>query len=356
TALARQALPDRIGAEEDFVPPLTPAETALARIWSQVLGVKRVGANDNFFELGGDSILSIQVVSGARQEGLVLTPREVFDQPTLGELAAVVATATGGSGDQGPVTGELPLTPVQRWFFEWQLPAPRHFNQALMLEARERLEPAWLEQALGVLLEHHDALRLRFTRVGGKWRQVNDRPGAAAPFAHVDLSALEEDRQGSALEATAAAVQGSLDLSRGPLVRLVLFDFGPQRTGRLQWVIHHLAVDGVSWRILLEDLERVYRALERGEPVSLPSRTTSFKSWAGWLEARAGAAAVIGELGFWRSRAEEDGSELPVDHPGGLNTLASARGVTVSLPAEETRALLKEVHHAYRTRINDLLL
>ncbi|MCP4667017.1 MAG: non-ribosomal peptide synthetase, partial [Deltaproteobacteria bacterium] len=173
-----------------------------------------------------------------------------------------------------------------------------------------------------------------------------------------------------ALETAAAAVQGSLDLSRGPLVRLVLFDFGPQRTARLQWVIHHLAVDGVSWRLLLEDLERVYRRLERGEPVSLPPRTTSFKSWAGRSVERAGSAAeqagsaaeqagsaaVTGELGFWESQAEADGSELPVDHPGGLNTLASAREVTVSLPAEETRALLKEAHLAYRTRISDVLL
>ncbi|MCP4655581.1 MAG: amino acid adenylation domain-containing protein, partial [bacterium] len=255
-ALARRTLPDRAAPQDEFVPPRTPTEVALARIWSRVLGVEQVGMRDNFFELGGDSILSIQVVSGARQEGLVLTPREVFDQPTLGELAAVVATATGGLGDQGPVTGELPLTPIQRWFFEWQLGASHHFNQALMLEVRERLEPAWLERALAVLLEHHDALRLRFSRVGGKkWRQVNERPGTAAPFAQVDLSALEAARQGPALAAAAAAVQGSLDLARGPLVRLVLFDFGSQRTARLHWVIHHLAVDGVSWRILLEDLE-----------------------------------------------------------------------------------------------------
>ncbi|MCP4571492.1 MAG: AMP-binding protein, partial [bacterium] len=268
-ALARRPLPDRVAPEGDFVPPRTPEEEVLARIWSQLLGVERVGMNDNFFELGGDSILSIQVVSRARQEGLVLTPREVFEQPTLGELATVVAAATGGLSDHGPVTGELPLTPVQRWFFEWQLGAPHHFNQALLLEAPERLEPAWLERTLGVLLEHHDALRLRFSRAGDEWRQLNDRPGAAAvPFAQVDLSALAEDRQVPALEAAAAAVQGSLDLTRGPLVRLVYFERGPERSARLQWVIHHLAVDGVSWRILLEDLNQVYRRLERGEPGS----------------------------------------------------------------------------------------
>ncbi|MCP4571496.1 MAG: non-ribosomal peptide synthetase, partial [bacterium] len=243
-----------------------------------------------------------------------------------------------------------------RWFFEWQLGAPHHFNQALLLEARERQEPAWLERALAVVLEHHDALRLRFRRAGDEWRQVNEGPDAAVPFAQVDLSALAGDRQLPALEAAAAAVQGSLELTRGPLVRLVLFERGPRRTARLQWVIHHLAIDGVSWRILLEDLDQVYRWLEHGEPVSLPPRTTSFKSWADRLASRAGLPAVTGELVFWQSQAEADGDDLPVDHPGGLNTLASTRGMTVSLPAEETRALLKEVHHAYRTRINDLLL
>ncbi|MCP4657640.1 MAG: non-ribosomal peptide synthetase, partial [bacterium] len=206
-------------------------------------------------------------------------------------------------------------------------------------------------------------------------RQLNDRPGAAAvPFAQVDLSALAVHRQVPALESAAAAVQSSLDLTRGPLVRLVLFERGPRRSARLLWVIHHLAVDGVSWRILLEDLEQVTRRLERGEPGSpgggqmggspgggqmmgaLPPRTTSYKSWAERLAARAGSATVTGELEFWRSQAEAKGGELPVDHPGGVNTLASAGEVTVSLPAEETRALVKEVHDAYRTRINDLLL
>ncbi|MCP4661436.1 MAG: amino acid adenylation domain-containing protein, partial [bacterium] len=355
-ALARRALPNRVAPEAASVPPRTPAEVALARIWSRVLGVERVGVNDNFFELGGDSILSIQVVSGARQEGLVLTPRDVFHQPTLGELAAVATTATRDPDDQGPVTGELPLTPIQRWFFEWQLSAPHHFNQALLLETRERLEPARLERALGVLMEHHDALRLRFTRTGDAWRQVNDRPGAAVPFARVDLSVLEAGRRRPALEMAATAVQGSLELSRGPLVRLIYFDFGSEHSARLQWVIHHLAVDGVSWRILLQDLERIYRVLERGEAVALPPRTTPYKRWAEKLTARAGSAAVTDELAFWESQAKEGGGELPVDHPGGLNTLTSARGVTVSLPADDTRALLKEVHDAYRTRINDLLL
>ncbi|MCP4656294.1 MAG: non-ribosomal peptide synthetase, partial [bacterium] len=139
TALSRRALPapeDRDHLGSAFVAPGNPTEKVLAEIWAEVLGGGRVGVNDNFLELGGDSILSIQVVSRARQEGLIFTPREVFEQPTLGDLATVVAAATGGLSDQGPVTGELPLTPVQHWFFECQLGAIRHFNQALLLESR----------------------------------------------------------------------------------------------------------------------------------------------------------------------------------------------------------------------------
>ncbi|MCP4656105.1 MAG: hypothetical protein GY856_11885 [bacterium] len=151
-------------------------------------------------------------------------------------------------------------------------------------------------------------------------------------------------------------MQSSLDLGRGPLTRLVLLDNGPEAGARLLWVIHHLAVDGVSWRILLEDLESVYRQLERGEPISLPPRTTSFRSWAVALTERAGSPELTEELEFWRRQAEQDASDLGVDHPGGSNTLASARTVSVRLPAEETRALLDDVHRAYRTRINDLLL
>src|SRR6185295_19517059 len=145
-------------------------EEVLAGIWQQVLGVERVGVHDNFFALGGDSILSIQVVSRAAQAGLRLTPRDLFEHATVAQLAAIVQAGAAPVADQRPVTGDAPLTPIQRWFFAQELPNPQHWNQSLLLELRRSLDPELLRGALQALLQHHDALRLRFTPGAGGWQ------------------------------------------------------------------------------------------------------------------------------------------------------------------------------------------
>ncbi|MCP4658610.1 MAG: hypothetical protein GY856_24635, partial [bacterium] len=254
------------------------------------------------------------------------------------------------------MTGRVPLSPIQRWLLDRNPAALHHFNQALLLELREALDPPRLAMALGALLEHHDALRLRLFRQGSEWRQINAGIDGQVPLLQVDLAALTEGGQRAALEQVAAEVQGSLNLSRGPLMRMALIELGPGRSRRLLWVVHHLAVDGVSWRVLLEDLERVYRQLERGTKVSLPPKTTSFKSWSERLHEYARSEAPAVQLELWLAAGREPVARLPQDLAGGLNTVASVRTVTVALQAEETRALLQEVPRAYRTQINDVLL
>ncbi|MCP4657237.1 MAG: amino acid adenylation domain-containing protein [bacterium] len=361
----RRALPapevsrPRLGTA--FTAPTSPAEEELAKIWTELLGYgvpgrERVGVNDSFFELGGDSILSIQVVSRAREVGLRLTPRDLFRHPTIAELAAAATSVPVPQVEQGPVTGRVPLMPIQRWFLDRDPAAPHHFNQALLLELREALDPPRLAAALGVLMKHHDALRLRLHQEGSEWRQINAGVEVEVPWVRVDLAALADDGQRAALEEVAAAVQGSLHLSCGPLVRMALVDRGPERSGRLLWVVHHLAVDGVSWRVLLEDLERVYRQLERGAGVALPAKTTSFRDWSEKLREYARSEAPAAELDGWLAAGAERVRSLPRDHPGGRNTVASIGAVAVELDAEETRALLQEVPAAYRTQINDVLL
>ncbi len=248
--LDRRALPapdsTHLGDEESFVAPRTPLEETLAAIWSQVLGVGRVGVRDNFFSLGGDSILSIQIIARANQSGVRLTPAQLFANQTIAELAAVAGTARAAAAEQGAVTGALPLTPAQHWFFEQEVPDRHHWNQAVMFELRRRLDPALLERAVRRLFEHHDALRLRFVREGEGWRQFVAAPGGGgSPFSSVDLSGLAEDAQGRAVEEAAAKLQASLDLADGPVARVAHFDLGPERPGRLLILAHHLVVDGV---------------------------------------------------------------------------------------------------------------
>jgi amino acid adenylation domain-containing protein/non-ribosomal peptide synthase protein (TIGR01720 family) len=346
----------RSESEEDFAAPRNRAEEILAEVWCKVLGLERVGIYDNFFELGGDSILSIQVASKANQSGLRIAPMQIFQHQTIADLAEVADTVTATQAEQSIVTGSVPLTPIQQWFFEQQIVSPHHWNQAVLLHSRETLDAGVLEQTVAHLLTHHDALRLRFLRDGETWQQVNDPVAVDLPFTLIDLSEVEESEQAAAIEAAAREAQVSLDLEQGPLVRVVLMQLGEGRGSRLLFVIHHLVVDGVSWRILFEDIETLYKQLIRGEVVTLPAKTTSFKGWAERLAEYARSEKLYEERDYWMEQAGLEVSPLPLDTPGGLNTVASVGAVVEALSVEETESLLQEVPKAYRTQINDVLL
>ncbi|HVR99983.1 MAG TPA: condensation domain-containing protein, partial [Thermoanaerobaculia bacterium] len=307
---------------------------ALARVWSLVLGLPRVGARESFFELGGDSILAMQVVSRARQAGLLLTPQDLFRHPTIAELAAVAGAASAAVPGQGPVQGPVPLTPIQRWFFEQVTADPHHYNQALLLEVDPQVEPRLLERAWDLLVAHHDALRLRFVQEDGGWRQHNAAAEESTVFCRIDLSRLPAGLQGAAVQEAAPALQASLDLARGPLLRVALFERRENRPHLLLVIVHHLAVDGVSWRILLEDLQ----SLCGGEP-GLAAKTTSFQQWAGLLRQQAVPAV---EAAYWQEVTSRPAGRLPLDLAGDSNTWGSLDQVTVSLAARETRTLLQE--------------
>jgi non-ribosomal peptide synthase protein (TIGR01720 family) len=322
-----------------------------------VLRQERVGRHDNFFALGGDSILSIQIVARAQQAGLQLTPKQLFQHQSIAELTAVAGIGPRVAAEQGVVSGPVPLTPIQQWFFEQALPAPQHFNQAVLLELGAELEPGWVRRVVRQLLVQHDALRLRFTPEGAGWRQVQGGLEEVVPFGVVDLSGLAEAQQRPVLEAVAAEQQASLNLSSGPLLRVVLFKLGAEQPGRLLLVVHHLAVDGVSWRVLLEDWQRAYQQLRRGQAIELPPKTTAFKAWAERLMGYGRSEAVREELDYWRGVARE-AAPLPRDYAFDpeANTVTSAAHVAVALSAEQTQALLQEVPPVYHTQVNDVLL
>ncbi len=355
--LDRNALPapDWHGAGE-IIAPRNASEQALAAIWRDVLKLDRVSVNDNFFALGGDSIQSIQVVARANRAGLNLTARQVFEQQTIAGLAAVAGLAAAVTAEQGLVPGEVPLTPIQHWFFEQELARPQHFNQAVLLDC-DGLAPALITEALRALLRQHDALRLRFDRDHDGWRQRHVEDDAALHLAceHIDLAEFGDLVQPTALRVHADRLQASLDLTNGPLLRAALFELGAGRQ-RLLLIIHHLVVDGVSWRILLEDLGTVLTALQKGDAVKFAPKTSSFRAWAEQLHAYVSSTDMQRELTYWQQRPWSEARRLPLDHRGETNTAAAVQVVNSALGAGETQSLLQDVPSVYHTQINDVLL
>jgi amino acid adenylation domain-containing protein/non-ribosomal peptide synthase protein (TIGR01720 family) len=353
----RKALPrlEIVADQQKYAGPRNTAEEILCGIWSELLRVERVGVEDNFFHLGGDSILSIQVIARAARRGLRLTPKQLFEHQTIAGLAKVAGQVEEIQANQGKLTGSVLLTPVQRWFFEQELAVPHHYNQSMLLEPRESLDPQTLKKALAHLLNHHDALRFRFVRSDDGWRQIAGADEEAA-FEWIDLSSLSAEKQSAAQTLAATTCQAGLNLSEGPLLRAVLFDLGKSRPQRLLIVIHHLVVDGVSWRILLEDLETAYRQLIAETLVRLPAKTTSFARWARHLSEYVQEPSQQLDLAGWLAETEMEVTALPSDGPGGPNTVASARTVTALLSAADTYALVHEAPRAYNTRIEDVLI
>jgi amino acid adenylation domain-containing protein/non-ribosomal peptide synthase protein (TIGR01720 family) len=356
----RRALPKpSLELEDEAIKNLSPGtetERILAEIWQKVLGLKTISINDNFFELGGDSILAIQIIAQANQAGLQITPKQLFSHQTIAQLATVAETTTTTEIDQGLVTGEVPLTPIQKWFFEQNWPERHHFNQSIFLEVPANLQPDLLKQAISKLLYHHDALRLRFVQQGEQWQQNNSDDCNSFAFEVVDLSHLSCDEQLTTLAEISEVQQRALNLEQGPLMALVFFKLG--ESGRLLIVIHHLAVDGVSWRIILEDLVTIYQQLESQDSLQLPPKTSSFKTWAEELQNYAKTPEYHAQLNYWLNRDFSSVSPLPLDNQGEAksNIVAHAKTVSFTLTEEQTRLLLQEVPQAYNTQINDILL
>ena len=345
---------DRESLEESYVAPRNEKERILTEIWQELLKVPKVGVQDNFFELGGDSILSIQVIARANQKGLKITPAQLFEYPTIEGLAAVAEEGVAIHAEQGLISGELPLTPIQHWFFDLKLAAPHHWNQSLTLELNSALDAEALQKAVAAVLAHHDMLRARFLQTDETVRAEIGPLPHTVPFFEHDLT-KETGPQGL-LRRLAEQAQSAIELNRGPLMRVDYFRLPEGQADVLQIVIHHLAVDGVSWRILTEDLLNAYRQAQGGKDIQLPPKTTSFKYWAEKLQAFAQSESLFAEMTYWQKQIMQTPPTFPLDFPDGENREEFARNVHFSLSAQETEQLLREAPAAYGTQINELLL
>ncbi|GBD49890.1 non-ribosomal peptide synthetase [Methylopila sp. Yamaguchi] len=326
--------------------PEGAAETALAAIWGEVLGLPQVGATDNFFALGGDSILSLQVVSRARAKGLSITPRQIFERQTVRDLAAIATPVETPASLMAEPASRAPLTPIQRWFFAQDLPNRARWNQSIVLSATGPVDEPALAAAFQAVVVRHDAFRLRFVKDGDGWTQtfssVDDAPALA----------VRELADEAALADVAEELQTGLDLACGPLVRAALarWDGG----ARLLVVIHHLVTDGVSWRILLEELETAYAQAAAGRPIALGAKPAAFSAWASRLAAFARSPEAEAQLGFWREAASGPRAFSPV-RPEGADRIGDLVRHSVAFD-RTTSDRLARAPRAVRARLDELLV
>jgi amino acid adenylation domain-containing protein/non-ribosomal peptide synthase protein (TIGR01720 family) len=339
-----RALPAPEYQEADgYLAPASAVEEALAHIYADVLGLERVGVDESFFELGGDSILSMQVVARARLAGVLCRPRDVFVEQTVARLARVagVVDLDGDVADEG--LGPVLATPIMRWLQEVDGGVDQ-FNQTMVMQAPVGVSETDVVAVLQALLDRHAMLRLRIEDAdAGEWSLQVPKVGA------VDA--------GSCLQSVDVLSEEALVKARSrlnPVGGVMLSAVWVASSGQLGLVIHHLVIDGVSWRVLLEDLNIAWAQRQSGQPVALPAGGTSFARWASLLAEYAGDAAVLNQAERWRAVAATP-AVLPAVQPA-MDTFATAGRLSADLDVETTRMLLGEVPAAFHAGVHEILL
>ncbi len=335
--------------------PVTPHEEALSHIWQSLLKIEHVSVTDNFFALGGDSILSIQMVTQAAKQGLTITTRQIFENQTIRELAQHVNSVEQVIAPQGEVTGQQQLIPIQQQFLA-QPEGQDHYNQSTFLSAPKALSLELLEGFMGLLYQRHDILRMSVDGANAEIKPF-EQYFVSRAIRTADVSGMDKRQKEEAFINVGTQAKQSLSLKDADLCRVVLFEDKQGPTNYLLLTIHHMAVDGVSWRIILDDLAKFYADTEAGKQPQLAGKTSSFQQWGEALYRYAQSDELTQQHEYWLQEAKVKPANLPIDKQEVLsNRVADSRQVTIGLNAQKTSILLNECTAAYRTQINTILL
>ncbi|APU21350.1 non-ribosomal peptide synthetase [Actinoalloteichus sp. GBA129-24] len=360
--LDRSALPEPDFVPETYRAPRTEAEAVIAAAYADVLGVERVGVDDDFFAVGGDSLRSLQVVARARARGLTLTTREIFECRTAARLAEVAAAREDAvptlAEDEGGGIGPMPLQPVARQVFEHGCGTTR-FAMAMTLELPRDIDADGLAATLDAVLDRHDLLRARL--VSGDERFLEVRPAGtvrAADLVHrVPCDGRwDEPSSSEAAKAELDDATGRLDPEAGRMAAVVWF--APESAeGRLLVVLHHLVVDGVSWRILMSDLAQAWRQVRSGRTPELPTVGTSARRWAAALRTEAFSPEREAELAYWRDILEASNPPLGTRRfDPAVDVMSTVETLLIRVPAEITEVVLTRLPSAFNGTATDVLL
>jgi non-ribosomal peptide synthase protein (TIGR01720 family) len=356
----------------NYQAPVTQVEQSLCAIWQGALRIDEIGVNDNFFTLGGDSIIAIQVVTKARNAGLTLTVKALFEYKTISKLAPYIGTADEQSlAPQQPVEGVLPLLPISHYFFAMELPEQHHFNQSVMLETPANFESAHLTQLMSAFYQRHDALRLVFNQHKQQQGWIAEHQAFTEQMVNDSIEVLQlpvqAEQQKDFIVSHANQYQAQFNLASGPLFKALLFEQPAINKetdkGRLCLICHHLVVDGVSWRILLADLKIAWQQLSQGSPIQLAPKTSSVKQWidalTDYTHSNQADSALTQERDYWIAQltlpvasqiTNQRQQPLQVAQPEPLLSCE------LRLAAKQTQSLLGHCNEAYLTSINELLL
>ncbi|MCY7295066.1 condensation domain-containing protein, partial [Alteromonas sp. a30] len=346
-----------------YVAPRNDKESALCDIWADILQVEQVGIRDNFFASGGDSILSIQVIARARELGIDISMRDMFEGQTIEALTGGEGEASNIKAEQGDVSGEQILLPIQHWFLEGDQIDQHYFHQSTILAVPEGFNTDTLNAILHAMHQRHDALRLRFVSADeGEW-QASYQPLTNAMIAQcvehipmlVDDNTTAAQREAIQTQMT-TFIKGKMDLAQGPLLKAVYFDAPASQDSRLVLVLHHLLVDGVTWRIVLDDMSKALKQWQDKGEIKLAAKSSSYQQWAQALQEYASSDALAQEKAHWLAAMSTKVEPLPQDADHEDNSMATSANVSLALSEQETHQLLRESHGAYETKINDLLL
>jgi len=351
----RKVLPEpdeSIGLGTEYEPPQNELHQRLVDIWNEVLGKQKIGIKDNFFELGGDSIKAIQIASRLNKYNFKVEVRDILTKPTIEELCSYVTIAFR-KAEQGIIQGEVNLTPIQSWFFEMNFKEMHHWNQAVMVYRQKGLEEEIIRKVASKILEHHDILRAVFRKEEGRVVQVhNEIKEQLVDLRVYDLKDVDDwmDK----IKELSNQIQESIDLKKGPLVKFGLFKTS---TGdHLLIAAHHLVVDGVSWRIILEDMEKGYNQALNGEEISFQNKTDPYKLWSEKLRLYANSREVQKEAEYWSKLEKAELEVVKKDKKVEIDLVKDTNTIALSLSEQETDKLMSKINHAYNTDVKDILL
>ncbi|WP_242909162.1 non-ribosomal peptide synthetase [Actinomadura terrae] len=357
----REALPAPDGAVETGRRPRTRNERVLCEGFADALGLESVGIDADFFALGGDSILSINLISFVRQAGLEIKPRDIFRHRTVVRLAAVARPVKATTTDAGADNiGAVPRTPIMNWLAE-RTNDLREFYQSIVVQVPSGVSRTTLTGVLQAVIDHHDALRLQVVRNGTDetWSLLVQEPGnieAVGCLVHIDTGHQTSRAQSATFDSAFSAARARLEPEAGVMLQAVWFDRGRQ-PGRLLLVIHHLAIDGVSWRILLQDFQAAHKAIDAGQKAELPTVGTSLRQWARQLQDEAGDQERAAEADYWQALTAAPQPKIgrrPLDPA--VDLAATAETLTTEETAAVSAAVLGEAPNFIHGHINDVLL